>query len=83
MTAVKFITFRLSEMERDTFIMLKTVKRKMGEREEGGGGEQTRQQQPQQQQQIPSSSPPSQPPSKSQTQPQKQMISIDMEQDII
>ena len=33
-TAVKFITFRLDEMERDTFIMLKTVKRKMGEREE-------------------------------------------------
>jgi V/A-type H+-transporting ATPase subunit D len=32
-TAVKFITFRLDEMERDTFIMLKTVKRKMGERE--------------------------------------------------
>ena len=33
--AVKFITFRLDEMERDTFIMLKTVKRKMGERESG------------------------------------------------
>jgi V/A-type H+/Na+-transporting ATPase subunit D len=32
--ALKFITFRLNEMERDTFIMLKTVKRKMGEREE-------------------------------------------------
>jgi V/A-type H+-transporting ATPase subunit D len=32
-SAVKFITFRLAEMERDTFIMLKTVKRKMGERE--------------------------------------------------
>ena len=32
--AVKFITFRLDEMECDTFIMLKTVKRKMGEREE-------------------------------------------------
>lgn len=32
--AVKFIIFRLDEMERDTFIMLKTVKRKMGEREE-------------------------------------------------
>ncbi|MDC0193967.1 V-type ATP synthase subunit D [Candidatus Nitrosopelagicus sp.] len=31
--AVKFITFRLEEMERDTFTMLKTVKRKMGERE--------------------------------------------------
>jgi len=31
--ALKFITFRLDEMERDTFIMLKTVKRKMGERE--------------------------------------------------
>ena len=31
MSAVKFITFRLAEMERDTFIMLKTVKRKMGE----------------------------------------------------
>ncbi|NAL77896.1 V-type ATP synthase subunit D [Nitrososphaera sp. AFS] len=30
-SAVKFITFRLDEMER--FIMLKTVKRKMGERE--------------------------------------------------
>ncbi|MEO9277084.1 MAG: V-type ATP synthase subunit D [Nitrososphaera sp.] len=33
-SAVKFITFRLEEMERDTFIMLKTVKRKMGEREQ-------------------------------------------------
>ena len=33
MNAVKFITFRLDEIERDTFIMLKTVKRKMGERE--------------------------------------------------
>ena len=32
--AVKFITFRLDEMERYTFIMLKTVKRKMGEREQ-------------------------------------------------
>ena len=32
-SAVKFITFRLEEMERDTFTMLKTVKRKMGERE--------------------------------------------------
>jgi V/A-type H+-transporting ATPase subunit D len=32
--ALKFITFRLDEIERDTFIMLKTVKRKMGEREE-------------------------------------------------
>ncbi len=32
--AVKFILFRLAEMERDTFIMLKTVKRKMGEREQ-------------------------------------------------
>jgi V/A-type H+-transporting ATPase subunit D len=32
-SALKFITFRLDEMERDTFIMLKTVKRKMGERE--------------------------------------------------
>ena len=31
--AVKFITFRLEEMERDTFTTLKTVKRKMGERE--------------------------------------------------
>jgi V/A-type H+-transporting ATPase subunit D len=31
--AVRFITFRLEEIERDTFIMLKTVKRKMGERE--------------------------------------------------
>jgi V/A-type H+/Na+-transporting ATPase subunit D len=34
LAAVKFITFRLDEIERDTFIMLKTVKRKMGEREE-------------------------------------------------
>ena len=33
-SALKFITFRLDEMERDTFIMLKTVKRKMGEREQ-------------------------------------------------
>ena len=33
-SAVKFITFRLEEMERDTFAMLKTVKRKMSEREE-------------------------------------------------
>lgn len=33
-SAVKFIIFRLDEMERDTFIMLKTVKRKMGEREQ-------------------------------------------------
>ena len=32
-SAVKFITFRLEEMERDTFAMLKTVKRKMDERE--------------------------------------------------
>ena len=32
-SAVKFITFRLEEMERDTFTMLKTVKRKKGERE--------------------------------------------------
>ena len=32
--AVKFITFRLDEIERDTFIMLKIVKRKMGEREQ-------------------------------------------------
>jgi V/A-type H+/Na+-transporting ATPase subunit D len=32
--AVKFIIFRLDEIERDTFIMLKTVKRKMGEREQ-------------------------------------------------
>ena len=32
--AVKFITFRLDEMERDTLFMLKTVKRKMGEREQ-------------------------------------------------
>jgi len=31
--AVKFITFRLEEMERNTFAMLKTVKRKMEERE--------------------------------------------------
>ena len=34
LSALKFITFRLDEMERDTFIMLKTVKRKMGERSE-------------------------------------------------
>ena len=34
LSALKFITFRLDEMERDTFIMLKTVKRKMGERGE-------------------------------------------------
>jgi V/A-type H+/Na+-transporting ATPase subunit D len=34
LAAVKFIIFRLDEMERDTFIMLKTVKRKMGEREQ-------------------------------------------------
>ena len=34
LAALKFITFRLDEMERDTFIMLKTVKRKMGERGE-------------------------------------------------
>lgn len=34
LVALKFITFRLDEIERDTFIMLKTVKRKMGEREE-------------------------------------------------
>lgn len=32
--AVKFILFRLGEIERDTFIMLKTVKRKMSEREQ-------------------------------------------------
>jgi len=32
--AIRFIIFRLEEMERDTFVMLKTVKRKMGEREE-------------------------------------------------
>lgn len=31
--AVKFIIFRLEEIERDTFTMLKAVKRKMGERE--------------------------------------------------
>lgn len=34
--AVKYIKFRFDEMERDTFIMLKTVKRNMAEREEGG-----------------------------------------------
>ena len=33
-SAVKFITFRLDEIERDTFAMLKTVKRKLGEREQ-------------------------------------------------
>ena len=32
--AIKFIIFRLDEMERDTFMMLKTVKRNMGEREQ-------------------------------------------------
>ncbi|MDP2667440.1 MAG: V-type ATP synthase subunit D, partial [Nitrosopumilaceae archaeon] len=32
--AVKFIMFRLDEIERDTFAMLKTVKRKMSEREQ-------------------------------------------------
>jgi len=31
--AISFIIFRLEEIERDTFSMLKTVKRKMGERE--------------------------------------------------
>jgi len=80
MSAVKFITFRLSEMERDTFIMLKTVKRKMGEREsEEGGEEQTQQQK----QKSPSPQPPPQQPFKSQTQQQKQMISIDMERDFV
>jgi V/A-type H+-transporting ATPase subunit D len=34
LAAVKFIIFRLDEIERDTFIMLKTVKRKMEEREQ-------------------------------------------------
>ena len=34
LAAIKFIIFRLDEMERDTFMMLKTVKRKMGEREQ-------------------------------------------------
>jgi len=32
--SVKFIIFRLGEIERETFAMLKTVKRKIGEREE-------------------------------------------------
>ena len=32
--AVKFILFRLGEIERETFVMLKTVKRKISEREE-------------------------------------------------
>ena len=32
--AISFIIFRLEEIERDTFSMLKTVKRKMSEREE-------------------------------------------------
>jgi len=32
--AVKFILFRLGEIERETFTMLKTVKRKINEREE-------------------------------------------------
>jgi len=32
-SAVRFITFRLEEIERETFTMLKTVKRKIGERE--------------------------------------------------
>ena len=33
-SAVSFIILRLEEIERDTFAMLKTVKRKMGERDE-------------------------------------------------
>jgi len=32
--AVKFILFRLAEIERETFVMLKSVKRKISEREE-------------------------------------------------
>ncbi len=32
--AVKFILFRLGEIERETFVMLKSVKRKISEREE-------------------------------------------------
>jgi len=32
--AVKYIKFRFDEMERDTFIMLKMVKRNMGERKD-------------------------------------------------
>jgi len=39
--AVRFITFRLDEIERDTFTMLKTVKRKMGERQEETTKEET------------------------------------------
>lgn len=39
--AVRFITFRLDEIERDTFTMLKTVKRKMGERQEKTTKEET------------------------------------------
>jgi len=40
-SAVRFITFRLDEIERDTFTMLKTVKRKMGERQEEAIKEET------------------------------------------
>ena len=39
--AVRFITFRLDEIERDTFTMLKTVKRKMGERQDDTTKEET------------------------------------------
>ncbi|MGN6624181.1 MAG: V-type ATP synthase subunit D, partial [Candidatus Nitrosocosmicus sp.] len=69
MSAVKFITFRLSEMERDTFIMLKTVKRKMGEREAE-----------EEQQQLLQTSAESQ---QQQQQKQKQVISLDVERDVI
>lgn len=39
--AVKFITFRLDEIERDTFTMLKTVKRKMDESQQKTTKEET------------------------------------------
>jgi len=35
-TQVKMIAFRLDEMERDSFVMLKTIKRKLERSEEGG-----------------------------------------------
>jgi len=73
LSAVKFITFRLSEMERDTFIMLKTVKRKMGEREA----------EEEQQQLLQSSALPQQQQQQQKHQQQKQVISLDVERDVI
>jgi V/A-type H+-transporting ATPase subunit D len=69
--AVKFITFRLSEMERDTFIMLKTVKLKMCERE----GEQKVV--------VAADAGVEEQPQQNQNKKQKQMISIDVERDIV